>query len=59
MWHWLTAVAFPQARSALRPKVREYFRFLYGQEPSDDALDRILWVTENSGSANYQQFNAG
>jgi iron complex transport system substrate-binding protein len=59
MWHWLTAIAFPQERSALRGKVREYFQFLYGQEPSDDALDRILWVRENSGSANYQQFHAG
>ena len=59
MWHWLTDIAFPQTRSGLRGKVGEYFQFLYGQEPSADALDRILWVTENSGSANYQQFNAG
>lgn len=59
MWHWLTAIAFPQERSALRGKIREYFQFLYGQEPSEDALDRILWIAENSGSANYQQFNAG
>jgi iron complex transport system substrate-binding protein len=58
MWHWLTDVAFPQERSGLRGKVREYFQFLYNHEPSDDELNRILWTTANNESANYQQFNA-
>jgi iron complex transport system substrate-binding protein len=58
MWHWLTDIAFPQERSGLRSKVREYFQFLYNHEPSEDELDRILWTTANNESANYQQFNA-
>lgn len=59
MWHWLADIAFPQERSGLRGKVTEYFQFLYDHEPTDKELDRILWTAENSGSANYQQFNAG
>ncbi len=58
MWHWLTDIAFPQERSGLRSKVREYFQFLYNHEPSEDELNRILWTTANNESANYQQFNA-
>ncbi len=58
MWHWLTDIAFPQERSGLRSKVREYFQFLYNHEPTEDELNRILWAEANSQSANYQQFNA-
>lgn len=59
MWHWLSGIAFPQARSGLRAKVTEYFRFLYNHEPTSAELDKILWTSGNSGSADYQQFNAG
>jgi iron complex transport system substrate-binding protein len=59
MWHWLSAIAFPEARSGLRAKVTEYFRFLYNHEPTSEELDKILWTSGNSGSADYQQFNAG
>ncbi|MDR7083849.1 iron complex transport system substrate-binding protein [Arthrobacter ginsengisoli] len=59
MWHWLSDIAFPQARSGLRGKVTEYFRFLYNHEPTPEELDKILWTAGNSGSADYQQFNAG
>ena len=58
MWHWLTDIAFPQERSGLRSKVREYFQFLYNHEPTEDELNRILWTEANGQSANYQQFNA-
>ncbi|MET3921162.1 ABC transporter substrate-binding protein [Arthrobacter sp. UYEF20] len=58
MWHWLSDIAFPQARSGLRGKVREYFRFLYDHEVTEDELNRILWTAANAESANYQQFNA-
>ena len=58
MWHWLTDIAYPQAQSGLRSKVREYFQFLYDHEPTEDELNRILWTDANSQSANYQQFNA-
>ena len=58
MWHWLTDIAFPQERSGLRSKVREYFQFLYNHQPSEDELNRVLWTTANNDSANYQQFNA-
>jgi iron complex transport system substrate-binding protein len=59
MWHWLSGIAFPEARSGLRAKVTEYFRFLYNHEPTSEELDKILWTAGNSGSADYQQFNAG
>ncbi|MBT2536149.1 ABC transporter substrate-binding protein [Arthrobacter sp. ISL-69] len=59
MWHWLSDIAFPQEHSGLRGKVSEYFQFLYNHEPTDKELDRILWIAENSDSANYHQFNAG
>jgi len=59
MWLWLSDIAFPQARSGLRGKVTEYFKFLYNHEPTAAELDKILWITGNSGSADYQQFNAG
>jgi iron complex transport system substrate-binding protein len=59
MWHWLSDIAFPGARSGLRAKVTEYFRFLYNHEPTSQELDKILWTAGNNGSANYQQFNAG
>lgn len=59
MWHWLSGIAFPGARSGLRAKVTEYFRFLYNHEPTPEELDKILWTSGNSGSADYQQFNAG
>ncbi len=59
MWHWLSDIAFPQARSGLRGKVTEYFRFLYNHEPTSGELDKILWTAGNSDSADYQQFNAG
>ncbi|BCW69576.1 ABC transporter substrate-binding protein [Arthrobacter sp. NicSoilB8] len=59
MWHWLSSIAFPEARSGLRGKVTEYFRFLYNHEPTPEELDKILWTSGNSGSADYQQFNAG
>ena len=59
MWHWLSGIAFPEARSGLRAKVTEYFRFLYNHEPTSEELDKILWTSGNSGSADYQQFNAG
>jgi iron complex transport system substrate-binding protein len=60
MWHWLTDIAFPRPGqdSGLRPKVTDYFRFLYNHEPTGEELDKILWTAENSKSANYQQFNA-
>jgi len=59
MWHWLSDIAFPQARSGLRSKVTEYFQFLYNHELSSGELDKILWTAGNSDSADYQQFNAG
>ncbi|MFF2030562.1 ABC transporter substrate-binding protein [Arthrobacter sp. NPDC058192] len=59
MWLWLSDIAYPQARSGLRGKVTEYFRFLYNHEPTAAELDKILWISGNSGSADYQQFNAG
>lgn len=59
MWHWLADVAFPQKKSGLRGKATEYFQFLYNHAPTDVELDKILRTAENSGSANYQQFNAG
>lgn len=58
MWHWLSDIAYPRAQSGLRSKVREYFRFLYDHEVTEDELNRILWTAANTGSANYQQFNA-
>ncbi|MEV7134529.1 ABC transporter substrate-binding protein [Arthrobacter sp. NPDC093128] len=58
MWHWLSDIAFPQEHSGLRGKASEYFQFLYNHEPTDKELDRILWIAENSDSANYHQFNA-
>lgn len=58
MWHWLSDIAFPQPRSGLRSKVREYFRFLYNHEVTDDEFNKILWTAANAGSAAYQQFNA-
>ena len=45
MWLWLSDIAFPQARSGLRGKVTEYFRFLYNHEPTAAELDKILWIT--------------
>jgi iron complex transport system substrate-binding protein len=59
MWLWLSDIAYPRARSGLRGKVTEYFRFLYNHEPTAAELDKILWISGNSGSADYQQFNAG
>ncbi|MET3811288.1 ABC transporter substrate-binding protein [Arthrobacter sp. UYEF3] len=59
MWHWLSDIAFPAARSGLRGKVNDYFRFLYNHEPTAEELGKILWTSANSGSADYQQFNAG
>ncbi|MET4095507.1 ABC transporter substrate-binding protein [Arthrobacter sp. UYCu712] len=58
MWHWLSDIAYPRTQSGLRSKVREYFRFLYDHEVTDDELNRILWTEANAGSAHYQQFNA-
>ncbi|MCX2749657.1 ABC transporter substrate-binding protein [Arthrobacter sp. MI7-26] len=58
MWHWLADIAFPQEKSPLRSKVSDYFRFLYNHEPTADELNKILWTSNNSASANYQQFNA-
>ncbi len=58
MWHWLSDIAYPRTQSGLRAKVREYFRFLYDHEVTDDELNRILWTEANAGSAHYQQFNA-
>lgn len=59
MWHWLSDIAFPRQQSPLRGKVSEYFRFLYNHELTAVELDKILWTAANSGSAHYQQFNAG
>ncbi|CAI3792328.1 ABC transporter substrate-binding protein [Pseudarthrobacter sp. MM222] len=59
MWHWLSDVAFPQARSGVRNKATDYFRFLYNHVPTADELDKILWTAANNESADYRQFNAG
>jgi iron complex transport system substrate-binding protein len=58
MWHWLADIAFPQDKSPLRSRVGDYFRFLYNHEPTAEELNKILWTSTNSASANYQQFNA-
>ncbi|MCU1520481.1 MAG: transporter substrate-binding protein [Arthrobacter sp.] len=59
MWHWLSDIAYPQARSGVRSKVTDYFQFLYKHVPAADEMDKILWTAANNESADYRQFNAG
>jgi iron complex transport system substrate-binding protein len=59
MWHWLSDIAYPQSRSAVRNKAADLFQFLYNHAPTADELDTILWTAANNESADYRQFNAG
>lgn len=59
MWRWLFMLAHPRAkRYDLRGQVASYYRFLYGHEPSDKQLDKVLWMDLNAKSAAYRQFHA-
>lgn len=60
MWRWLFMLAHPKAKPYdLRGRVTSYYRFLYGHEPSDTQLDKVLWMELNGKSAAYSQFHAG
>lgn len=59
MWRWLSQIAFPSGQSsALRDQIVSSYRFLYGYQPSDAEMDKILWTDANRASANYRQFDA-
>ncbi|MGH3099334.1 MAG: ABC transporter substrate-binding protein [Streptosporangiales bacterium] len=60
MWRWLFGLAHPQAKPYdLRGQVTSYYNFLYGHEPSDKQLDKVLWMDLNAKSSAYRQFHAG
>jgi len=59
MWRWLSMVAFPENRGfALRDRIREDYRFLYGREPSRAQIDDVLRIRDNAGSEGYERFRA-
>ncbi len=58
MWQWISQIAFPQPKSNLRADIVTYYKFLYGQEPSNGQLGKILRTDVNGESANYGQFDA-
>lgn len=60
MWTWAAQVAYPQssAPTDLREDIVEHYDLLYGQVPTDAQMDTMLWREANSGSADYQRFDA-
>lgn len=59
MWTWVAQVAYPDsAPTDLRAEIAEHYDLLYGQTPSPDQIDAMLWLEANAGSAHYEQFDA-
>lgn len=60
MCQWLSHLCHPREQQAggLRADVADYYRFLYGQSPTEAQLDTILWSDVNGKSAHYEPFHA-
>jgi hypothetical protein len=37
--------------------MRDWYRFLYNHDLTDDEIDRILFTAENAGSAGYERYS--
>lgn len=59
MWRWLGQLAYPDGTDGgLLAKVREDYRYFYGQAPDATQIATMLWTEENGASADYQPFSA-
>ncbi|MDA8368299.1 MAG: ABC transporter substrate-binding protein [Nocardiopsaceae bacterium] len=57
MWHWLAQIAHPDADlDPLRPRIESSAEYLYGQVPTAEQVDEILWSSENADSQGYDAF---
>lgn len=57
MWWWLAALAHPEHVDVdLRAEVKRRYGFLYGVEPTDAQVDRVLRVDQNAPAAGYARF---
>lgn len=58
-WLWLAGLLHPERGQVdIRRSVRDWFGFLYAYDPTDEELDRILFLQENAGSAGYEAYRA-
>jgi iron complex transport system substrate-binding protein len=58
-WLWLAGLLHPElAQVNIRTSVRDWFGFLYDYNPTDEEIDRILFLRENAGSAGYDAYRA-
>jgi iron complex transport system substrate-binding protein len=56
MWWWLAELAHPQAFDFdLRAETKRRYGFLYGREPTDAQLDKILRTDLNRGATGYDR----
>jgi iron complex transport system substrate-binding protein len=56
-WTWVAGLLHPdQYRADLRHDMRDWYRFLYNHDLTDDEIDRILFTAENAGSAGYERY---
>jgi len=56
MWWWLAELANPQAFDFdLRAETKRRYRFLYGREPTDAQLDKVLRADLNRGATGYDR----
>ena len=56
MWLWLAKVINPDYfADDLRGAMKDRYQFLYGYSLSEDEIDQILWMKENSQSPAYSR----
>ncbi len=57
-WTWLAALLHSdRAKINMRADMRDWYRFLYNHDLTDDEIDKILFVTENRRSVGYERFS--
>lgn len=57
MWMWLASVLHPdRVKFDVRAATAEWYKKIYGHEPTPDQIDAILHLAMNSSGADYSQF---
>ncbi|QDP26113.2 ABC transporter substrate-binding protein [Bradyrhizobium cosmicum] len=58
-WIWLAGLLHPErAPENIRASVRDWFGFLYKYSPTDEEIDKILFLRENAASVGYDSYRA-
>lgn len=56
MWEWMSTLLRGETNKGFRKTIADDYEFLYNKRPTDEQLDKILWLEANKDSENYAQF---